>query len=212
MYSVENGRVNAFEPLKHYHAALVHDRLQVRRGYLPLAISHQVAIPKHILGIHLRLDPCEDGDSSRRHLRFEPLLAMLSDTMVMREGAAKGQDLLPCLILNLREESGRILEALGDEAEVEVDTRARIICLSDSARNEWLSLNASSFACSRYPTLHALAENKHIAPWHGGLEGLRDEVISYSKVSEVGDHKCQEVSSEAILLPCVHPPVLCGDG
>mmetsp|Transcript_11309 Transcript_11309/g.25667 ORF Transcript_11309/g.25667 Transcript_11309/m.25667 type:complete len:206 (+) Transcript_11309:994-1611(+) len=137
---------------------------------------------------------------------------MFPDTMVVRERPAERQDLLPCFVLDLREEGGGILEALGNESKVEVDACSSVVGLRDAAGDKWLSLDASDFACSRYPAFHSLAEDKDIAPWHRCLKRLSDEVISDPKVAKVGNHEGQEVSSEAILLPCIHPPVLGSDG
>lgn len=101
-----------------------------------------VASSEDVLGVKSMLDATEGVDTERLNGALDEVLAMLANTVVMRDGASAVQNLFASRVLNVSELVDRVFEALVGEAEVEIDARAAVISLRDAARHEQLGLDA----------------------------------------------------------------------
>lgn len=146
--------------------------------------GQQIADCKNIPGIQLVLGRPVQIHAHRGHTLGIPLTAQLAHAVMVRNGAAIGQALVPGSALNLfvSVHGIRVVRVL--ETEIKVNTGTRVIGLRDTAGHKEVR-DVQLFALPSHPLLDVFTESFAAVPRHGRFKGLGHDAIAKSEVLEL---------------------------
>jgi len=131
---------------------------------------NDVLICKNVPRIDPRFDSLDHGHTRGRERLLHPLLAELSNAVVMRQRPTIGQNLVSGLFFNLQIGGNRVLETSVVESKVKVDGTARLVALRDAGRAKGRMNDALLLAGLTQLLLHIPNELLNICPRNARLK------------------------------------------
>src|SRR5208282_459626 len=147
----------------------------------------EISATEDVLRIDRSLDLGHPFEGGRRHYAGHEFAAQLADSMMMRQRAARFENLVARGFLDLEVDLRRVPHILVVISQVEIHANARVVELRDPAGDEYLTGQLALRVFFGNTALYVLAQRERVAPRHRGLKRLGDNVVVHDEVADVGD-------------------------